>query len=83
MSPLAGRAGRKPRGSGPEGAITPEDIRAKAEQLTGDVQGQVRAKRSLLAYAAVASALAALVAAFVLGRRSGRRRSTVVEIRRG
>ena len=39
--------------------------------------------RPLLMYAAVGGAVLVTLAVFLLGRRSGRRRSTVVEIRRG
>lgn len=70
-------------GSGPGGRITPEDIKAKAQALAGGVESQVREARPLLGYAAVGGALLVTLAAFWLGRRSGRRRSTVVEIRRG
>jgi hypothetical protein len=70
-------------GGGPDGRITPDDIRTKAQELAGGVENQVQAARPLLMYAAVGGALLVTLAAFWLGRRSGRRRSTVVEIRRG
>jgi hypothetical protein len=79
MSP----SGERPQGTGPDGRITPEDIRRKAEELAGGVQDQVRAARPALNYAAIAAGAVVVLAAFWLGRRSGRRRSTVVEIRRG
>lgn len=84
MSPR-GRAADKPAatGRGPGGRITPDDIRAKAQELAGGVESQVQAARPLLMYAALGGALLVTLAAFWLGRRSGRRRSTVVEIRRG
>ncbi len=83
MSPRGSQAAAAPQGSGPGGRITPEDIRAKAEELAGGVDEQIQAKRSLLTYAAAGAAVVVVLAAFWLGRRSGRRRSTVVEIRRG
>jgi hypothetical protein len=84
MSPPSPRgAGASVTGSGPDGRITPDDIRAKAQELVGGVEDQVEAARPLLMYAAVGGALLVTLAAFWLGRRSGRRRSTVVEIRRG
>ena len=73
----------KREGSGPAGSITPEDIRAKVQELAGGVQDQVQAKIPLVRYVAIGGAVVVLVAAFMLGRRSGRRRSTIVEIRRG
>jgi hypothetical protein len=83
MSPKAGQSNHKPQGTGAGGRITPEDIRAKAEDLAGGVEGKIQAKRPLLTYAAVGGLAVLLLVAFWLGRRSGRRRSTVVEIRRG
>lgn len=71
-----------PRGSGPGGLITPEDIRAKAESLVSGVEGQVQAARPTLTYVAVGGVLLIALIAFLLGRRSGRSRSTFVEIRR-
>ena len=44
-------------GSGPDGRITPEDIRAKAEALAGGVEGSVQSAKPLLMYAAVGGAL--------------------------
>ena len=84
MSPR-GRAGDKAAatGSGPGGRITADDIRAKAQELAGGVESQVQSARPLLMYAAVGGAFLVTLAAFWLGRRSGRRRSTVIEIRRG
>ena len=78
-----GPSGSGPQGSGPGGKITPEDIKAKVEELAGGLESQVRAKVPLLRYVAVGGAVVVVLAAFWLGRRSGRRRSTVVEIRRG
>lgn len=41
MSPRGGKGGGHPEGSGPGGQITPDDIRAKAEQLAGGVEDQI------------------------------------------
>ncbi len=73
---------RPPQGSGPGGLITPDDIRAKAEQLVSGVEGQVQSARPTLTYVAVGGVLLMVFIAFFLGRRSGRTRSTLVEIRR-
>lgn len=72
----------RPTGSGPDGRITADDIRTKAQELVTGVEGQVRSRLPLLAGAAAGVVVAVAVAAFLLGRRNGRRRSTVVEIRR-
>ena len=47
------------------------------------MEAKAQATRPLLTYAAVGGVVLVALAAFWLGRRSGRRRSTVVEIRRG
>ena len=73
----------KPEGSGPDGRITPEDIRAKAESLAGGVEGSVQSAKPLLMYGAVGGAVLVVLVSYWLGRRGGRRRSTIVEIRRG
>ena len=84
MSPRRSSANHGPaKGSGPGGRVTPDDIRAKVRQLAGGVETQVQAKVPLVRYAAIGSAAVVVLAAFWLGRRSGRRRSTIVEIRRG
>jgi len=88
MSPGRGRGrggsrGARPRGSGPGGRVTPEDIRAKVDELASGVESAAQAKVPLLRYAAIGGAALAVLVAFWLGRRSGRRRSTIVEIRRG
>lgn len=71
------------QGSGPGGRITPEDIRSSAGELASGVEQDVQAARPLMTYAAIGAGLVVVLAAFWLGRRSGRRKSTVVEIRRG
>lgn len=62
--------------------ITRADIEAKLRDLQGDVQdaGKVGAQIAIVAGAAVAVSVVAL--AFWIGRRKGRKRSTVVEVRR-
>lgn len=73
----------KPEGTGPDGTITPGDIRAKVEKLAGGVESEVQAKVPMMRYAAIGGAVVVVVLVFMLGRRSGRRKSTIVEIRRG
>jgi hypothetical protein len=72
-----------PQGSGPGGKITPEDIRRKVEEVAGGVESAAQAKVPMLRYAAIGGGVVVLLLAFWVGRRSGRRRSTIVEIRRG
>jgi len=62
--------------------ITKEDLETKFQSLQDDLQGRVSDKKqSIVAIASIASAVVVLIAYF-LGRRGGRRRRSVVEIRR-
>jgi hypothetical protein len=63
--------------------IAPEDIERKFRELQTDVLGTVGAEVKSYAIAAGAVlALSIVTIAYVIGRRRGRKRSTVVEIRR-
>ena len=79
MSP--GRCG-PPQGSGPGGRITREDLQGKLRDIRGDVEETVEQSKPMGTYVAVGAAVAVVVFAFVLGRVRGRRKSTIVEIRR-
>ena len=62
--------------------ITPRDLESKMRELQGEVGS---AKEQATSYAIMISAVAVVAVvgvAFLLGRRKGRRRSTVVEVRR-
>jgi CHASE3 domain sensor protein len=62
--------------------ITPQDIENKLRALQGDVQQKVDDQRSTIATAAAAGGIVLLLIFFFLGKRSGKKRSTIVEIRR-
>jgi hypothetical protein len=62
--------------------VSRQDIENKLRALQGDVQGKVDDRRSTLLAVAGGIGVALVVVFFLLGRRSGKRRSTVVEIRR-
>jgi hypothetical protein len=62
--------------------ISREDIESKLRVLQGDVQGKVDDRRSTLLAVAGGVGVVFVVAFYLMGRRSGKRRSTVVEIRR-
>jgi hypothetical protein len=66
----------------PRNRITREDIENKLRELEGDAREQVASVRSTAITAGVVAALLLLLLAFLLGRRKGKHRSTVVEIRR-
>jgi hypothetical protein len=62
--------------------ISREDIESKLRVLQGDVQSKVDDRRSTLLAVAGGVGVVLVVAFYLMGRRSGKRRSTVVEIRR-
>ena len=62
--------------------ISREDIEAKLRALQGDVQGKVEDRKSTVMVVAGGIGVVLGIVFFLLGRRSGKRRSTVVEIRR-
>jgi hypothetical protein len=62
--------------------ISAEDIEAKLRSLQGDVQERVEDQKTNVLIASGVVALVLVVAFYFLGRRSGRRRSTLVEVRR-
>lgn len=66
----------------PPGRITKADIQAKLGEIRGDVEETAQSAKPKLTYIAVGAAVAIVVVAFALGRVRGRRKSTVVEIRR-
>ncbi len=64
------------------GRITRDDIEAKLRQIRGDADTAGEAAKGVGGVLGVAAMAAAVVVAFALGRRRGRRSSTVVEVRR-
>ena len=62
--------------------ITRDDLEDKFRELEGDVRDQAASARSTAVTAGIVALLLVLLLAFLLGRRKGRLRSTVVEIRR-
>ena len=62
--------------------ITRDQIEAKFRELTGGVAEEVEATRSQALPVGLGIGVAVIAAAFLVGRRSGRRRSAVVEVRR-
>ena len=64
------------------GKITRADIEAKIRDMRGEVATNVEAAKAPLTAVAAAAAAAVVALSFLLGKRRGRRKSTVVEIRR-
>jgi hypothetical protein len=65
-----------------EERVSPQDIETKLRQIRGQFEHTTESARSGLVAAGVVGAVVLVTVAYVLGRRRGRRRSTVVEIRR-
>lgn len=64
------------------GRVTRADIESKLRDMRGEVDKTTEAAKAPLAAIAGAAAFAVVVLSFLLGKRRGRRKSTVVEIRR-
>ncbi len=62
--------------------ITRDDLEAKLREMSGGVEETVEAVRPKLISAAAAGVVLAVLVAYLLGRRRGRARSAVVEIRK-
>jgi uncharacterized membrane protein YvbJ len=62
--------------------ISAEDIESRLRSLQGDVQDKVEDQKTNVLIASGVVALVLVIAFYFLGRRSGRRRSTLVEIKR-
>jgi trans-2-enoyl-CoA reductase len=62
--------------------ITRDDLEDKLRELEGGARDQVASARSTAVTAGVVALVLLLLLAFLLGRRKGKHRSTVVEIRR-
>lgn len=62
--------------------VSRDDIEAKLREIRGEVDSVGEASRGYLVAAGAVAAIVVVASAFVLGRRKGRRRTTVVEVRR-
>jgi hypothetical protein len=66
----------------PDRRITKADIESKLAEIGGEVDGQVAGARHLAVTAGVITVAFVLAVTFVLGRRRGKRLTTVIEVRR-
>lgn len=64
------------------GTIQKEDLEAKLRELQGGVAETKESATSTLITVGALVAVGVLAVAFLMGRRKGRRRTTVVEVRR-
>jgi hypothetical protein len=62
--------------------ITPEDLGNKLQAFQDDLQGKVDDKKSTLVAVGGAVLVALVIVFFLLGKRSGKKKTTLVEIRR-
>jgi hypothetical protein len=62
--------------------IRRSDIEAKLREINGEVRESAQAAAPMVLAAGVAAVVVLLSAAYLIGRRRGRKRSAVVEIRR-
>ena len=65
-----------------QGRITRADIEGKLRDMRGEVQETAEAAKAPILAIAAGVAAVIVIGAFLLGKRRGRRKSTVVEIRR-
>ena len=62
--------------------ITPQDLQNKLQAFQDGIQGKVDEKRNTLVTAGATAGLLLLLIFFLLGKRSGKRKTTIVEIKR-
>ena len=62
--------------------ITRDDIKAKLNEIQGEATQTVEDAKTTIIAVAAAVGVVVLVGVYLLGRRGGRRRSTVIELRR-
>lgn len=62
--------------------ITPQDLQRKLQGFQDGIQGKVDEKRSTIMTAGASVGVVLLVIFFLLGKRSGKRKTTIVEIKR-
>jgi hypothetical protein len=67
---------------GEGGEISRDDIEAKLRELRGEVDAVGESSRSTIGVVVVGVVVAVIAVTYFLGKRKGRRRTTVVEVRR-
>lgn len=66
----------------PQTKVTRDDLEARFQALQDSVRGQVEDRKATFRTAAGVGAVLLIVIIFLLGRRSGKKKTTYVEIRR-
>jgi hypothetical protein len=62
--------------------ISPADLENKLRAFQGDVQSKVDSKKNTLMAVGAGGLMVLLIIFFLIGKRSGRKKTTLVEIRR-
>ena len=62
--------------------ISPQDLQNKLQAFQNGVQGKVDDKKSTIAVVGGAAIIVLILVFFLLGKRSGRKKTTLVEIKR-
>ncbi len=62
--------------------ITPDDLREKLQAFQGDIQGKVDDQKMSIATIAGGAGMVLMILMFLLGKRAGKKKSAIVEIRR-
>lgn len=70
------------RGDEVDTPVTRDAIEAKLREIRGEVDTATTAAKPTMAVVAVIAAVAVVAVAFVIGRRSGKKKMTLVEVRR-
>ena len=73
---------REPMVSGTEERITRDSLEEALSDLQGDIDRETKPLLTRIAYAAGGAAGVLVGIAYLLGRRAGRKRSAIVEVRR-
>ena len=71
-----------PNPRGERRRISQEDLEAKFRELVEDVRGEAASAKTTIATVGLVLGAIILLIVFLLGRRGGRKRTTIVEIRR-
>ena len=66
----------------PDRRVTRNDIEAKLQEIKGEVDSTAEEAKPYALMAAIAGVVVVVALAYLLGRRKGKKRTTVVEIRR-
>ena len=66
----------------PPAHISRDDLESKLRAFQGDIRGRVNDQKSNIVAAGALLGTLLLIIFFILGRRSGKKKSTIVEIRR-